>query len=127
MPAFATAGWLPPELLADGPFGVGWLEPASASAASRSTRMLHGLLWSLGPNLALFVGVSLATEPSAAERRQAERFVGIGRGRRRGASRRRAPPRSPTCTSSPPATSAASAPTRPSARSPAPATARTRA
>ena len=101
-------------------------QPASPSAASRSTRMLHGLLWSLGPNLALFVAVSLATEPSAGRAPPGRALRRRRRRRRRAASRRRAPPRSPTCTSSPPATSAASAPTPPSALAGA-ATARTRA
>ena len=120
VPAFATAGWLPPELLAGGPFGVAWLSPLGLGGLALDP-MLHGMLWSLGPNLALYVGVSLLTEP---ERRRAPPGRALRRHRpptRRGASRRRAPPRSPTCTSSPPATSAASAPTRPSARSPPPA------
>ena len=77
VPAVVTAGWLPHELLARGPLGVAWLSPVGLGGLTLDP-MLHGLLWSLGPNLALFVGVSLATEPSVAERRQAERFVGIG-------------------------------------------------
>ena len=76
MPAVATAGWLPSELLADGPFGVAGLSPV-ALGGLRLDPLLHGMLWSLGPNLALFVAVSLTTLPSAAERRQAERFVGM--------------------------------------------------
>ena len=123
VPAFATAGWLPPEPARRRPVRRRLAQPASASAASRSTRMLHGLLWSLGPNLALYVAVSLATEPSAAERRQAERFVGVGRRRaapRAGAARRlaRRPARARRPLRRPRARRR-----RPSARSPAPATA----
>ena len=77
VPAFATAGWLPHDLLVHGPFGVAWLSPVGLGGLVLDP-MLHGVLWSLGPNLALYVAVSLATEPSVAERRQAERFVGIG-------------------------------------------------
>jgi Na+/proline symporter/signal transduction histidine kinase len=91
VPAFATAGWLSPEMLAEGPFGVTTLSPL-ALGGLRLDPLLHGMLWSLGPNLALFVAVSLMTEPSAAERRQAERFVGMraeaagGQGQARAAS-----------------------------------------
>jgi Na+/proline symporter/signal transduction histidine kinase/CheY-like chemotaxis protein len=76
VPAFVTAGWLPAGVVADGPFGVAALNPLALGGLALDP-MLHGLLWSLGPNLALFLGVSLATEPTAAERRQAERFVGL--------------------------------------------------
>jgi len=76
VPAFAAAGWLPAEIVADGPWGVGWLNPHALGGLALDP-MLHGILWSIGPNLALYVAVSLATEPSPAERRQAERFVGL--------------------------------------------------
>ena len=48
VPAFATAGWLPPALLADGPFGVAALSP-TALAGLHLDPLLHGMLWSLGP------------------------------------------------------------------------------
>ena len=126
VPAFATAGWLPADLVAEGPFGVALLSPLGLGGLALDP-MLHGMLWSLGPNLALYVGVSLLTEPE--RRRGAARPSASSASppTRRAASRRRAPPRSPTCTSSPPATSAASAPTPPSTPSPPPAPATTRA
>jgi Na+/proline symporter/signal transduction histidine kinase len=76
VPAFAAAGWLPPDLLADGPAGIGWLSPVALGGLALDPQ-LHGLLWSIGPNVALYVAVSLATEPTPAELRQAERFVGV--------------------------------------------------
>ena len=78
VPAVLTAGWLPHDLLAQGPFGITWLSPAGFGGLALDP-MLQGLVWSLGPNLALYVGVSLLTLPSAEEMAQAERFVGIGR------------------------------------------------
>jgi len=75
VPAFATAGWIPPDLVAQGPFGLGWLSPQALFGVALEPAA-NGVLWSLGPNLALFVAVSLATMPSDIERRQADRFVG---------------------------------------------------
>ena len=82
-------GWLPPELLADGPFGVA----GSARIGARRPALdplLHGMLWSLGPNLALYVGVSLLTEP---ERRRATTGRALRRHARRDAAARAAAPR----------------------------------
>ncbi len=39
--------------------------------------VLHGMIWSLGPNLLLYVAVSLLGTPTQIERRQAERFVDL--------------------------------------------------
>ena len=88
VPAFAAAGWLPPDLLADGPAGIGWLSPVALGGLALDPQ-LHGLLWSIGPNVALYVAVSLATEPTPAELRQAERFVGVSAD----GARREPPPR----------------------------------
>ena len=76
VPAFAAAGWLPPGLLAEGPFGIALLNPAALGGLALDP-LLNGMLWSLGPNLVLFVVVSLLTVPSAVERWQAERFVAM--------------------------------------------------
>ena len=54
----------------------GALSP-TALGGLRLDPLLHGMLWSLGPNLGSSSIVSLLTEPSAAERRQAERFVAM--------------------------------------------------
>lgn len=75
IPAFATAGLLAPDLVAAGPFGIGWLNPAHLGGLSDDPQV-NGVVWSLGPNLIVFVLVSLATRAGADERAQAERFVG---------------------------------------------------
>lgn len=76
VPAFASAGWLPHDLLVSGPFGIAALSPM-ALAGIAIPPPLHGMLWSLGPNVAFFVLVSLVTRQSPTERRQAERFVAM--------------------------------------------------
>jgi PAS domain S-box-containing protein len=76
IPAFAQTGWLPLSLLTDGPFGISWLRPYALFGVTGYDPVTHGVYWSLGANLALFVGVSLATTPRLMERRQAAAFVG---------------------------------------------------
>ncbi len=74
VPSFATAGWLPETLTADGPFGIVALRPGDIAGLGLDP-LINGMLWSLGPNVLLFFAVSLVTRPSLAERWQAERFV----------------------------------------------------
>lgn len=78
IPAFVQTGWLPAGLLRDGPFGLAWLNPYQLFGLSGLDPVTHGVLFSLGINIALFVGVSLSTAPRLMERRQAAAFVGAG-------------------------------------------------
>ncbi len=75
VPAFAQTGWLPMSLVSEGPFGVAWLRPYALFGMDGIDPVSHGVFWSLGANLALFVGVSLYTSPRLMERRQAAAFV----------------------------------------------------
>lgn len=74
VPAVAEAGWIPEALLAGGPFDIAALSPV-ALLGTRLDPLTHAALWSLGPNLAAYVVVSLLSVPDRAERQQAERFV----------------------------------------------------
>lgn len=74
VPAFVAAGWLPGAWITAGPLGIGWLNPL-ALGGLRLDPLLHAMAWSLGPNLALFVGLSLVARAGPDERLQAERFV----------------------------------------------------
>jgi PAS domain S-box-containing protein len=78
VPAFAQTGWLPARLLTEGPFGLAWLSPYALFGATELDPVTHGVFWSLGINIALFVGVSLYTSPRLMERRQAAAFVSGG-------------------------------------------------
>ncbi|MEQ8262936.1 PAS-domain containing protein [Pseudohaliea sp.] len=62
-------------LLAEGPFGIGWLSPVSLFGTADSARLAHATGWSLGVNAALLVLLSLVLSPSAADRRQARLFL----------------------------------------------------
>ncbi len=74
IPVFVTGtGW--EGLLTDGPFGLAALNPV-ALAGTDLPRLTHGVLWSLGLNIAAFVAVSLLRPAGALERIQAAAFVG---------------------------------------------------
>jgi len=76
VPAFAQTGWLPISLVTDGPFGLAWLRPYSLFGMAGPDAVTHGVIWSLGANIACFVGFSYLTSPRLMERRQADAFVG---------------------------------------------------
>ncbi len=62
-------------LLNEGPFGFETLRPTSIAGLSLP-QLSHGVLWSLGLNLAAYLVVSLLRPASALERLQASVFVG---------------------------------------------------
>ena len=80
LPSFADAGWLAAEALRAGPFGLSGLSPVALAGLTGIDPLTNAVLWSLGPNLLVFVGLSLLTSPSALEARQAARFVQLRRG-----------------------------------------------
>ena len=76
IPAFVQTGWLNAGLVSEGPFGIAWLSPYAMFGLAGLDAVTHGVFWSLGANILLFVGVSLYTSPRLMERRQAAAFVG---------------------------------------------------
>jgi signal transduction histidine kinase len=66
-----TAGIM---FLQHGPFGIEALRPQALFGTDLSP-LLHGVVWSLGLNLLAYVLLSLARQPSAIERLQADLFV----------------------------------------------------
>ncbi|MBV9077079.1 MAG: hybrid sensor histidine kinase/response regulator [Methylobacteriaceae bacterium] len=62
-------------VLTDGPFGLAALRP-TALAGMELPQLAHGVVWSLGLNLAAYVIFSLLRPASALERLQASVFVG---------------------------------------------------
>ncbi|MGY6568253.1 MAG: PAS domain-containing hybrid sensor histidine kinase/response regulator [Salinarimonas sp.] len=63
------------DLIATGPFGFDWLRP-TAMFGLDLPQLTHGVLWSLGLNLAAYIGVSLLRPTTAVERMQADAFIG---------------------------------------------------
>src|SRR3954469_5757775 len=61
-------------LLQHGPFGIEMLRPQALFGADLPP-LLHGVLWSLSLNILTYVALSIARQPSAIERLQADLFV----------------------------------------------------
>ena len=79
LPSFADAGWLASSALREGPFGLTGLSPVALAGIAGIDPLTNAALWSLGPNILLFVLVSLLTRPSTLERQQAARFISLRR------------------------------------------------
>jgi Na+/proline symporter/nitrogen-specific signal transduction histidine kinase len=75
LPSIAKSGWLDAGFVAEGLFGIAWLRPESLFGLTGLDGLSHALFWSLLANVALYVGVSLARAPTAAEAAQALQFV----------------------------------------------------
>jgi Na+/proline symporter/nitrogen-specific signal transduction histidine kinase len=78
-PSFARSGWLDAGFVADGPFGVALLRPQALFGLAGLDEISHALFWSLVANVGLYVAVSVAGRPAAAEARQAALFVDVYR------------------------------------------------
>jgi len=77
LPSIAKSGWLDASFLQHGPFGVAWLRPEALFGLTGLDSLTHALFWSGLANVGLYVGVSLARPPKAAEASQALQFVDV--------------------------------------------------
>mgnify|MGYP000048561680 CR=1 FL=1 len=81
LPSIARSGWMAGAIdsgfLQHGPFGLGLLRPEALLGLVGLDALSHALFWSLLANVGLFVAVSLAWPPRAAEASQALRFVDV--------------------------------------------------
>ncbi|MBV6418644.1 MAG: Sensor histidine kinase RcsC [Steroidobacteraceae bacterium] len=75
VPVFAQAGYLPGEIVADGPFGIGWLRPTGLFGIVGVNPLAHGLAASLLATTIGLVAGSLATRRTLVDRIQAAAFV----------------------------------------------------
>ena len=74
LPTFADIGVVGQRFLVEGPFGLGLLRPEHLFGLELSP-LVHGVVWSIGLNVLLYVGVSLMRAPTSIERLQANTFV----------------------------------------------------
>lgn len=74
LPSLANAGWVESGLFADGPMGIYWLRPESLFG-SRMDFLTHGVFFSLGANLILYIAVSNITRQRVIDRIQASAFI----------------------------------------------------
>lgn len=81
LPSFGNSGVIPAWVIAEGPFGIGWLRPHALFGIEGLDRLVHALIWSLGLNALAFVALSLMTFSTPIERIQGAQFVdAFGRG-----------------------------------------------
>jgi Na+/proline symporter/nitrogen-specific signal transduction histidine kinase len=74
-PALARSGWLPPQTMEQGPFGIAMLKPLELFGLSGLDHITHAMIWSMIANVGAYVGVSLFGTRDAQEARQASVFV----------------------------------------------------
>ncbi|MEE2001429.1 PAS-domain containing protein [Alkalimonas sp. MEB108] len=74
LPQLVGAGVIRTDIMANGPFGLGWLHP-QAMFGLQTDSLSHGVFWSLGLNSLAFVLVSLLTRVPLKDRLQAVAFV----------------------------------------------------
>jgi Na+/proline symporter/nitrogen-specific signal transduction histidine kinase len=77
LPSIAKSGWWATGFVEHGPWGIALLRPEQLLGLAGLDPLTHALFWSLLANVALYVGVSLARAPSAAETSQALLFVDV--------------------------------------------------
>ncbi len=77
LPSIAKSGWWTTDFVRNGPFGIAMLRPEQLFGLPGLDNLTHSLFWSLLANVVLYVGVSLAHRPSAAETSQALLFVDV--------------------------------------------------
>ena len=77
LPSFGAEGLLSADILANGPWGMGWLRPQGLFWVSGVDPVLHALLWSIALNTGAFMLVSLLSFPGPVERIQALAFVRV--------------------------------------------------
>ncbi|WP_456388994.1 ATP-binding protein [Profundibacter sp.] len=77
LPSFGSSFILPASVLAQGPFGIGWLRPQALFGVSGMDALLHALFWSLVLNTIAFCAGSLASFPKPQERLQGAQFVNV--------------------------------------------------
>ena len=77
LPSFGGSVILSADLLAQGPFGIGWLRPQALFGVSGMDPLVHALFWSLTLNTIAFCVISLASFPRPQERLQGAQFVNV--------------------------------------------------
>ena len=78
MPSFVQSGFLPSDILTNGPLNIAFLRPQALFGLDLDP-LTHGVIWSLGVNIILLVLGSAMGIQGVTQRRQAQLFVDVGR------------------------------------------------
>lgn len=79
LPSFEGSFLMPSSVIENGLFGWTWLKPYALFGLSQFDPLVHATLWSIGVNVALFVLVSLLSEPTPLARLQSALFIDVFR------------------------------------------------
>lgn len=77
LPSFTDAGYIDPQLMTLGPWGIAWLKPQALFGITGMDVLAHSFFWSMLVNVLSLLVVSLLTRPDRQEEYQAELFVNI--------------------------------------------------
>ncbi|WP_176438531.1 ATP-binding protein [Actibacterium lipolyticum] len=77
LPSFGAGSVMSASLLADGPWGIGWLRPQGLFGVAGMDPLIHAMFWSMSLNSFAFFAVSLSGFPSPMERLQGAQFVNV--------------------------------------------------
>lgn len=77
LPSFGTGTLISETMLAEGPFGLGWLRPQAFFGIGGLDPLVHAIFWSMLLNTIAFFVASLAGFPSPLERLQGAQFVNV--------------------------------------------------
>ncbi|MBT8412602.1 MAG: sodium:solute symporter, partial [Octadecabacter sp.] len=77
LPSFGEGAVISQSVMAQGPFGIGWLRPHALFGIEGMDSDVHALFWSMLLNSGAFVLVSILTFPTPLERLQGAQFVNV--------------------------------------------------
>ncbi len=79
LPSFGGFVLMPAGVIESGPLGWTWLKPHALFGLDQFDPLVHATLWSVGANIALFIVVSMLTEPTPLARLQSTLFIDVFR------------------------------------------------
>jgi signal transduction histidine kinase len=77
LPSFGDTFLMSAAMLAEGPFGIGWLRPRALFGIDGLDPVVHAVFWSMIFNTGAFILGSLASFPQPLERLQGAQFVNV--------------------------------------------------
>lgn len=79
LPSFEGSFLMPASVIENGPFGWAWLKPYALFGLAGFDPLVHATFWSMTFNIALFVIVSMLSEPTPLARLQSTLFIDVFR------------------------------------------------
>jgi len=77
LPSFGSEAVISQTVVDFGPFGMGWLRPDALFGIDGMDPLVHGIMWSMLLNAAMFFGGSVFSFPTPLERLQGAKFVNV--------------------------------------------------